>query len=52
MSLLETLKTVGGSLVSEAVNRVRKKQVICTGGYDGQYGTVKIFSESERKAFQ
>ena len=48
---LKKLQAAGGPLFSEAVNRVREKRVVCTGGYDGQYGTVQIFSKDEREAF-
>ncbi len=46
---LETLEATGGPLFAEAVGRVREKRITCESGYDGQYGSVVIFDERERK---
>ena len=37
--------------LGEAVARMRRGDVIKEGGFDGEYGVVKVFSEEERKAF-
>lgn len=37
--------------LGEAVARMRRGQVIREGGYDGEYGTVRVFTEAERAAF-
>jgi uncharacterized protein (TIGR00375 family) len=54
---LEILRTVspedlahcGEPLVAEALHRMRTGQVEIQAGYDGEYGTVKIFSAAERE---
>ncbi len=38
--------------VVEAVKRVREGKLIVEPGYDGEYGTVRIFSDAERKKFE
>ena len=35
--------------LGEGVDRMRKGEVIRQGGYDGEYGVVRVFSEKERK---
>lgn len=37
--------------LGEAVARMRRGDVIKEGGYDGEYGVVRVFSEQERKEF-
>lgn len=37
--------------LGEAVARMRRGDVIREGGYDGEYGVVRVFTESERKTF-
>ena len=37
--------------LGEAVSRMRRGEVIKEGGFDGEYGVVKVFSEEERKEF-
>ena len=37
--------------LGEAVSRMRRGDVIKEGGFDGEYGVVKVFSEEERKEF-
>lgn len=45
----ERLQEVGGPLLAEAVRRMRLSQVIRKGGFDGEYGTIHLFREDERK---
>ena len=49
--LLETpiavIKDKGSSLLAEAVDRVRKKNVIRQPGYDGAYGVIRVFDPDE-----
>lgn len=45
---LENLKKVACSEVVEAIGRVREGNLIVEPGFDGQYGTVKIFSDKEK----
>jgi uncharacterized protein (TIGR00375 family) len=53
--LLETdtaaLAAEASPLLAEAVARVRTGRVIRNAGYDGVYGTVRVFSDQERKEF-
>ncbi|MFH1466814.1 MAG: UvrD-helicase domain-containing protein [Pseudomonadota bacterium] len=37
----------GGSLLAEAVERMRAGEVIRQGGYDGEYGRVRLFDDHE-----
>ena len=39
-----------GFLVGEAVERMRRGQVRRQGGYDGEYGVIKVFEPGEREA--
>lgn len=47
---LSDLKQFAHPLVAEAVFRVREGKIFIDAGYDGEYGTVHIFSEAERLA--
>jgi uncharacterized protein (TIGR00375 family) len=40
------------SVLAEAITRLREDQVVKKGGFDGQYGTIKVFSRQEREAFK
>lgn len=46
---LDTLRRDGSSLVAEAVSRMRTGRVIRDSGYDGEYGTVRLFDTDELK---
>jgi DNA helicase-2/ATP-dependent DNA helicase PcrA len=43
----EELEIIGGTLLSEAIQRMRNGQVITEGGYDGEFGKVHLFTPSE-----
>lgn len=43
---IEDLKTAS-PILAEAINRMRQKKVIRQGGFDGQFGTIHLFSEKE-----
>ena len=47
---LTRLRQAGGPVVAEAVGRMRRNQVIREGGYDGQFGVMHLFENSEREA--
>ncbi len=47
---LKDIETQGGALLAEGIRRVREGQLHIEAGYDGEYGTVKIFSPQERHA--
>ena len=46
---LKDIKKVAGPIIAEAVKRMRKGQVNIASGYDGEFGTIQIFSDEERK---
>ena len=46
----EDLRRAGPPLFDEAVRRVRSGQLHLDGGFDGEYGTLHIFTPSERAA--
>lgn len=46
---LADIEAAGSPLLREAVSRVRAGKVHIAPGYDGEYGTIKIFGEEERK---
>ncbi len=45
----ESLERSTIPLLSEAIKRVRTKQITLLPGYDGEFGKVKIFSQEERE---
>ncbi len=45
---LEDLERAGGPVLAEAVRRMRTGRVQTEGGFDGQFGVVRLFSPSER----
>jgi len=44
---LEDLRRAGGSLLGEAIARLRRGEVIRDAGYDGEYGTIRLFKTNE-----
>ena len=44
----EEIEQVGGPLLAEGIRRMRSGQITIEGGYDGEYGTIKLFEKSER----
>jgi len=42
----------GGELLAEGVRRLRNGEVHLTGGYDGEFGTVRVFDEGEIDTFK
>jgi len=47
---LEDIRRHGPPDLDEAIRRIRGRGVHVLGGYDGEYGTVRIFREGERDA--
>ena len=45
---LEDIESASSPLLREAVSRMRSGQVQIAPGYDGEFGTIKIFGEGER----
>jgi DNA helicase-2/ATP-dependent DNA helicase PcrA len=44
---LDDLTRAGGSLLGEAITRLRRGEVIRDAGYDGEYGTIRLFQPGE-----
>jgi DNA helicase-2/ATP-dependent DNA helicase PcrA len=42
------IERAGGELLAKAITRMRKEQVIREGGYDGEYGIIRLFAEGEK----
>lgn len=47
---LEEIETAAGPVVSEAIRRLRAGQVHAVGGYDGEYGVIRVYEEGEAQA--
>jgi PHP family Zn ribbon phosphoesterase len=47
---LEAIQKASNALIAEGIRRVRAGEVNIAAGYDGEYGTIKIFTPDERKA--
>jgi DNA helicase II / ATP-dependent DNA helicase PcrA len=45
----EDIDRAGGPLLAEAVRRMRASRVIKEGGYDGEYGVIRLFDNSDRR---
>jgi DNA helicase-2/ATP-dependent DNA helicase PcrA len=46
---LEEIARIGGSLVAEGIRRMRQGEVQIAAGYDGEYGTIHLFTSDERE---
>ncbi|MGD2126709.1 MAG: UvrD-helicase domain-containing protein, partial [Desulfobacteraceae bacterium] len=44
---LKDIEGLGGPLLGEAIHRMRRNQVICQEGYDGEYGLIRLFEPAE-----
>lgn len=49
---LRDIQAAGGDVVAEGVNRMRAGKVSVAAGYDGEYGTIHIFTDEERKSIE
>ncbi len=49
---VEEVARVAGPVVAEAVRRVRAGELRVEGGYDGEFGTVRIFDPDERREIE
>ena len=45
----DEIKKAGSALLTEAISRMRRGQVIREAGYDGEYGKIKLFKDEELK---
>jgi PHP family Zn ribbon phosphoesterase len=46
---LASIRRVSSDLLAEAIRRIRAGQVSIDPGYDGEFGTVKVFDSEERE---
>jgi DNA helicase-2/ATP-dependent DNA helicase PcrA len=46
---IKTIEKAGGPLLGEAIARMRRNDVDILPGYDGEFGTIKIFNQNERE---
>lgn len=46
---IEEIKNIGPSRIAEGVESVRKKTITINPGYDGEYGTIMLFENDEKK---
>ncbi len=44
---LDDIRHATSSLIAEAISRLRQRQVIREAGFDGQYGTIRLFHKHE-----
>ncbi len=44
---LDDLRRAGGTRLAEAIGRLRRGEVITQAGYDGEYGTIRLFGPDE-----
>ena len=49
---LDIIAKSAGELIAEGVRRVRCREVEIAAGYDGEYGTINIFSPEEREKIE
>jgi DNA helicase-2/ATP-dependent DNA helicase PcrA len=47
---IDQIKKSAGEVIAEGLSRMRQGQVEIAAGYDGEFGTIKIFSDKERRA--
>jgi len=47
---IANINKAAGALIAEGIERARSGRVTIAAGYDGEYGTISIFSSRERKA--
>ena len=46
---LEDIQAAGGAPMREAIRRIRCGEMAMDAGYDGEFGSVKVFTDKERK---
>ena len=44
----EDIRRAAGERVAEGIQRLRKGQVECVPGFDGEYGVIRLFSAEEK----
>ena len=48
---LSEIEKIGGTMLAEGIRRMREGNVQIAAGYDGEFGSIKLFSEKERVKF-
>lgn len=48
---LEDIERLAGPMVAEGIRRMRTGELDIAAGYDGEYGTIRIFNDNERQSF-
>ena len=46
---IEKIKSVSSSKIGDGIERVRKGNISINPGYDGEYGTIKVFGSDQKK---
>lgn len=41
---LEEIAAAGGNRIADAIGHIRRGEIVAHGGYDGEYGTIRIFA--------
>lgn len=49
---IDVIKRNAGDVIAEGINRMRQGKVSIAAGYDGEFGTIKIFNELEREKIE
>lgn len=49
---LEDIEKIGGGALSEAIKRMRNREVIIKEGFDGEYGKITVFRPCEIKEYE
>jgi ATP-dependent DNA helicase UvrD/PcrA len=47
---VDQIRTIGGDLLSEAVRRMRNREVYIQEGFDGEFGKIRVFKEGETRS--
>ncbi len=47
---LTEIEKIAGDIIAEGIRRMRESRVCIAPGYDGEYGTIRLFAENERPA--
>ena len=48
LASLDEIEQSGGPMLAKAIDRLRNDRVIRSGGYDGEYGVIRLFHEEEK----
>jgi DNA helicase-2/ATP-dependent DNA helicase PcrA len=48
---LDVIEREGDALLAEAIRRMRAGEILIREGYDGEYGSIRVFDEGEKESF-